>query len=564
MSSSEDIELKCNCGNTITIDSRNQNYCGCCEGIRRATPAKTENLPGLSTLSYRVGTYSQFKESMLVSLSSRPELARLTTRDESNDLAIACLDSCAVMLDILTFYQERIANEGFLRTATKRRSILELARSIGYELRPGVAANTFLAFTLDDTLTGGMAKPNTIASTTSTTTSIIDAGTKVQSMPGSSKIPVPQVLEKVAIEKIQSQLPLIFETTEKIEARSEWNNLKPKLTVKQIVDKFSNVIYFKGVSTQLRSGDFILIVKNESDDPGKAQKFVRTVSKVTAEPENQRTVVDLLGAVPIQIGQSAVNIGGVGENSAFHNVSEVFSFSKPYINLTELDDKQKAILTSSKWSAAEYTTMATKTGLSNQEFLGVLNKWAGVASSEARQTTWVYTFRVKAGVFGNNSPSYDILPDNIKNAYQNWDSPALPINKKRQVNSELSKFQITSSPSAISREGKIHIFYRVKDNSLLHLILNGNSWSKYEFLDGKVSSDPAAVVWPDGQIYVFVRWEDMRLAYKRFDGNTWSGWQRSLGGIFTSAPAVTYSSADDGKMYVFAKSQSDTIWVQNI
>ena len=47
------------------------------------------------------------------------------------------------MLDVLTFYQERIANEGYLRTATERRSMLELARAIGYELSPGVAASTY-------------------------------------------------------------------------------------------------------------------------------------------------------------------------------------------------------------------------------------------------------------------------------------------------------------------------------------------------------------------------------------------------------------------------------------
>ncbi len=36
----------------------------------------------------------------------------------------------AALADVLTFYQERIANEGYLRTATERRSILELAREI--------------------------------------------------------------------------------------------------------------------------------------------------------------------------------------------------------------------------------------------------------------------------------------------------------------------------------------------------------------------------------------------------------------------------------------------------
>ena len=52
--------------------------------------------------------------------------------------------------DVLTFYQERIANESYLRTATERLSVLELARLIDYQLRPGVAASTYLAFTLED------------------------------------------------------------------------------------------------------------------------------------------------------------------------------------------------------------------------------------------------------------------------------------------------------------------------------------------------------------------------------------------------------------------------------
>ena len=54
------------------------------------------------------------------------------------------------MLDVLAFYQERLANESFLRTATERRSILELARLIGYQPSPGVAASTWLAFTLQE------------------------------------------------------------------------------------------------------------------------------------------------------------------------------------------------------------------------------------------------------------------------------------------------------------------------------------------------------------------------------------------------------------------------------
>jgi hypothetical protein len=60
--------------------------------------------------------------------------------------AIALLDGWATVGDVLTFYQERIANEGYLRTATERRSILELARLVGYKLRP-VSLRLFISLT---------------------------------------------------------------------------------------------------------------------------------------------------------------------------------------------------------------------------------------------------------------------------------------------------------------------------------------------------------------------------------------------------------------------------------
>lgn len=64
-------------------------------------------------------------------------LRKLTSR-EADDATIALLDAWATVADVLTFYQERIANEGYLRTATERRSVLELARLVGYQPRPGV------------------------------------------------------------------------------------------------------------------------------------------------------------------------------------------------------------------------------------------------------------------------------------------------------------------------------------------------------------------------------------------------------------------------------------------
>ena len=96
--------------------------CGCCEGTEVLTPMTTANRPGLPAFSYRVGTHATFLVTMKARLSSAlfPELADLKTRDPS-DPAIALLDAWALVADVLTFYQERIANEGYLLTATERR-----------------------------------------------------------------------------------------------------------------------------------------------------------------------------------------------------------------------------------------------------------------------------------------------------------------------------------------------------------------------------------------------------------------------------------------------------------
>src|SRR5437667_11217657 len=143
--------------------------CGCCAGVEAITPTAIANRPGLSALAFRTGIHPTFLETMLANLSNlgitRGELDTLLydpkqkkellyplkglTARTTDDPAIALLDAWAIVADILTFYQERIANEGYLRTATERRSVLELAHLVGYSLRPGVAASVFLAYTLD-------------------------------------------------------------------------------------------------------------------------------------------------------------------------------------------------------------------------------------------------------------------------------------------------------------------------------------------------------------------------------------------------------------------------------
>src|SRR6516225_3258965 len=121
--------------------------CGCCQPAPR-TPLPIDNRPGLSAIAYRIGTYASFREAMLEAIAATPELAKLGARRD-DDYSITLLDLWAAVADVLTFYQERYANEVFLRTAQQPQSLRRLAALLGYDPRPGVAAEAQLAFTVD-------------------------------------------------------------------------------------------------------------------------------------------------------------------------------------------------------------------------------------------------------------------------------------------------------------------------------------------------------------------------------------------------------------------------------
>lgn len=214
-----------------------------------APDAGRSNRPGQAALRYRIGTHPIFLRRMLARLQTR---AALSTR-EPDDVAVALLDACAVVVDVLTFYQERIANEGYLRTAVESRSLRELARMLGYELSPGVAAGVLLAFTVEDAAgaPGGASVPQ---------------GTRVLSIPG------------------QGRLPQTFETSADLEARAEWNALRPRLTEPQQVGDDSMPLYISGVTTQLQPGDLLLFERGDS-------RCLGTVREVRLHPAEGSTWV---------------------------------------------------------------------------------------------------------------------------------------------------------------------------------------------------------------------------------------------------------------------------------
>jgi hypothetical protein len=249
---------------TEAMEPINPTPCGGCAGVDSETPARIDNPPGQGAIAYRTGTHAQFLESMLARLSSAelPSLAGLKRRDGA-DASIALCDGLATVLDVLSFYGERVANEIPLRTATELRSLRELARLIGYEPAPGLAASTWLAFTLQE----APADPSLSAGPVP-----IPVGTRVQSVPGPG-------------EEAQT-----FETVELIEARSEWNAVPVQTQRSWQPEAGDKGLWLEGLGLRLAAGDVILIVDRERrEKPGSSRWAVRLLTEVREDRERQRT-----------------------------------------------------------------------------------------------------------------------------------------------------------------------------------------------------------------------------------------------------------------------------------
>ena len=248
---------------------RDLNDCGCSAGTTAQTPVPADNRDGLDHIAYRVGTHGQFRESMLAALSEAKHAALrgLGTRAD-DDFTIALLDGWATVADVLTFYQERLINESYLRTATERRSVLELARTVGYELDPGVAAATWLAFLVDQ-LPGAAASVQ------------LPAGVKVQSIPG------------------QDEKAQLFETGEKLEARVAWNELRARIRQRWVPSRGDTEGWLQGTATGLRPGDMLLFMW--TDDSTKPIYWLWDVHPVIAiAPDHKAQCTRVTWRNPLQ------------------------------------------------------------------------------------------------------------------------------------------------------------------------------------------------------------------------------------------------------------------------
>lgn len=361
--------------------------CGCCEGTEPLTPLPTANRPGLDALRYRVGTHATFLETMLARLTShrlgdgRRPLQRLTTR-ALDDPAIALLDAWATVADVLTFYQERIANEGYLLTATERRSVLELARLVGYELRPGVAAGVYLAFTLE--------KDYEIE---------VPERTAAQSVPG------------------RDEMPQVFETAEPLAARTRWNAIPARQTRPSFLqpDSTFDAVYVQGAVTNLKTNGAVLFVCGGVQQP-------YTIRSVEADAEAKRTRVDY-GPFGLPAGDAA---GGGEAPARVRAIVEEAPLGPPLIRtgaLVQALRKPPSLPPPSRFQLARapertYSASADLAPRLLTRFVPRLRDTLYTAYAKAPLSATsaslcrVEAFRVKAAPFGYNAPPDLVYDEN--------------------------------------------------------------------------------------------------------------------------------------------------------
>jgi len=375
------------------VCNQNQDSFGCCQGDP-ADPV-IYNRPGKSTLDYRIGTYSLFFKRMLRSLpreeisegqnSGAHPLAALGTR-ELDDPAIAILDAWAVTADVLTFYQERIANEGYLRTATERRSIMELARAIGYELSPGVAAGAYLAFTVED-------MPGSPES------AVIPKGNRVQSIPG------------------QGQLPQAFETSYEITARAKWNALRPRMTQPQPMNSKASAIYIDGLNSDLKTGGYILFVP--SGNGGNAE--AKMIKDVTLEDKLKRTKIELEGRE--KPTYTAYTPGGDYSLQSLKTLILNNDNVDSTIKGRAWEEKDlAAFIAIQGWDERSVIDNISRTATRTPKVRSAVSEVAKAITSEGTNLggdneankpgdePMLYAFKVQINPFGYNAPRWDSLP----------------------------------------------------------------------------------------------------------------------------------------------------------
>jgi hypothetical protein len=396
---------------------------GCCDPppAPPAAPIRPDNVPGLAAIRYRIGTFSTFRRALLDALAGPPKPPPFAAWHEGTDgdYLTTLVELWAYLADILTFYQERIANEAYLPTATQRDSLFRLARLIDYRPGPGSGASVLLTFTVE--------KGKTI---------VVPAGFRAGSKP------------------VPGQPPAVFETDAALNARGPYSAvplssvaptnqfaklddygvlLTPHLTQIDLVARAASAIYgdvgaffLKTLANNLLP-EALGVVEAHQAISARATSFAPAAFQAGPVPQGGPVSQSVSQASRIEIIRRPPILGFTGRFS-WGSATRVVVLKGTALRL----------------SAGDILLVVENEAQANEN--PTIHRLVAVATDKATDTTTVtwtedagvsyenvtlHALRVAAGPFGSNAPAWNTLSPTLTNSdgktpgapyADNWDN----------------------------------------------------------------------------------------------------------------------------------------------
>jgi Baseplate J-like protein len=567
------------------------NTCGCCQPDGSPTPQFIVNRPGLAAIQYRVGTYASFLLAMMEGIAHAPELRQTWLTRSTDDFGIDLLAMWAYVADILTFYQERIANEAYLRTALLQDSVNKLAALLDYKPAPGSAAEAELAFFIE---AGKQVQ--------------IPIGLRVQSVPG------------------QNEKPQKFETVEAVTAYGLLNQLQifphPQTYLPFVLGSAQAVLLSdtKGLAPAIKLAIFN---PDRTERKTIASLSLHNTQQILAwTPPVQSADFSALETQAVVYDKEYHLFGGNTPSSYVQSVPDPAApggvrlqlVTAPYSNSNlppppsnrfaldaRFDDLKPgmSILIAQEGSSANptdsFARLATVTNVTSEVAInGPLQStvtWLTTGMAVDSTPVVALDSGGKLNVFciGDDGALWTIRQ--ITSGWSGWQSLGGKIDRLvvgRNADSRLEVFargannalwhirqtspgggwspwdslggQIDLLAVGSNQDGRLEVFATsAQDQSLWHIwqVAPNNSWSGWSPLGGTINL-LAVTNDKDGRLEVFARGADLALwhIWQVAPNNGWSGWS-SLGGIID---LLAVGKNQDGRIEVFARGTDRALW----
>jgi hypothetical protein len=288
-----------------------------------AVPLPIDNRPGLSMIGYRIGTFTSFRRTMLNRVTSAGGVASSPPvpgpfanwrEGAEGDYHTVFVELWAYLADILTFYQERIANEAYIGTATQRDSSRLLAQLINYRPSPGAGASGLVAFIVARGRVAVVPRAFRVASRAQPgraaavfeTSSPLTARAEHNAIRLSAVAPTNQFapLSSFAQVFVAPGLPTIALAEELYygagatflrtlpalsKAFPALSLFEPRFLYRPFISETTRTIVVEGVNTRLAAGDYVLTVENKHADQPKPSLY--QLSSVSADKTSNTTTI---------------------------------------------------------------------------------------------------------------------------------------------------------------------------------------------------------------------------------------------------------------------------------